>query len=118
MIRIALVVSTLIVSLVVGAPAEAVNERRTIMAVDGMMIDMHPDHLQQLRIRLQSFGPGLCHVRVRFAGQVLDLSAPPFTWSNWSIIGPAMIGGSHTLSISPQCSTGAMAEVSYVVAPN
>ena len=85
----------------------------TVPAVDGMIINTEPAALQRVKIRLKSFGPGFCKVRVILAGQVHSLAAPPMKWSSWHPIGPAVTGGAYSLSFSPQCDTGALGEIKY-----
>ena len=85
----------------------------TVPAVDGMIINTEPDALQHVKIRLKSFGPGFCQVRVILAGQVHSLAAPPAKWSSWYPIGPAVSGGAYSLNFSPQCGTGALGEIRY-----
>jgi hypothetical protein len=82
-------------------------------AVDGMLIDTKDNVLQQVRIRVKSFGPGFCAVRIIFAGKIHSISAPPLTWSSWTAIGPAVNGGAYDLDFTPECDTGALGEVKY-----
>jgi hypothetical protein len=82
-------------------------------ALDGMILELKPDVLQQVDIRVQSFGPGLCQVTVTLAGSTHSLAAPPLTWSNWFPIGPGLSGGAHSLGFSPGCDTGAQGQVRY-----
>lgn len=82
-------------------------------AVDGMVLQLKSDALQQVKIRLKSFGPGFCQVTIDLAGKTNSYAAPPLTWSTWLPIGPGLSGGAHKLGFSPGCDTGALGEVKY-----
>jgi hypothetical protein len=93
---------------------ESVHAEEVVLpAVDGLIVKTKAAVLQQVKLRLKTFGPGFCDVRVVFAGQVQSVVAPPLYWSNWLPIGPAVSGGAYELAFSPQCDTGALGEVKF-----
>src|SRR5690606_38421674 len=93
---------------VVGSAGLQSTSERVFPAVDGMLIRGHPKFLQQLRIRAKSLGPGVCATRVGFVDSVIDIAAPPLTWSDWYAIGPAFQGTTESLKFAPQCDTGSI----------
>ncbi len=96
-----------------GWQAPANGTEVTVPASDGMLIDGADGVLQQVKIQLQSFGPGFCEVRVSLDGKQQVFAAPPLTWSDWFPIGPAISGGAYALQFAPQCDTGALGNVRY-----
>jgi len=82
--------------------------------IDGMVLRLAPNALQQVEVRAQSFGPGFCQVEFSFADKRKGMLAPPLPkWSDWTKLDPAIQGGSHALGFSEKCDTGAIAEVRY-----
>jgi hypothetical protein len=84
-----------------------------VQIVDGMTLDLAENALQQVRVRLKSFGPGACAVTVSIDGESKTIVAPLFHFTDWTPVGPAEKGGSHKLKFHPDCSTGAMGYVQY-----
>jgi hypothetical protein len=87
---------------------------RVFPAVDGMLIHGHKNHWQQLEVRAKSFGPGICQTRIIFMGSIVDIPAPPLTWSGWFKVGPPFAGSAHNLAFESVCDTGSIGEVKYV----
>lgn len=100
-------------ALLLSWPLETNAAEVVAPVIDGMLIDTNDNVLQQVKMRVKSFGPGICAVRVIFAGKIHSFAAPPLTWSSWMPIGPAVNGGAYDLDFAPECDTGALGEVKY-----
>jgi hypothetical protein len=103
----------LLVSLGLFAAAAKAGEV-TLPIVDGMTLSTKAGLLQQVEVRAKSMGPGLCEVRVQFAGGTeVAVAAPPLVWSSWQKLSPAVAGGSYALAFTAKCDTGAIGEVRF-----
>jgi hypothetical protein len=100
---------------VAGASSACAGEV-TQQIVDGMIVEGKPNTLQQIQIRLKSFGPGFCGVDLQFLDSHEKIAAPPLVWSRWFPFGGAFNSGSHALGFSEDCDTGAIGEVKYIKA--
>lgn len=105
---------TIVVAMVLTAPAHSRNEMTTSPIADGMIINTRDKVLQQVEVRVKSFGPGFCQVSVTFADEPHSFSAPPLSWSDWFKLAPAVNGGSYRLGFEPGCDTGAIGEIRYL----
>lgn len=113
---VAEVVTICIVAIHAMFPTPAWGGEVTEPLLDGMVIEGKANTLQQVSIRVKSFGPGLCEVEITFHDQRLRLPAPPLTWSSWYSIGGAFNGGAYAIGFSPLCDTGALGQVKYIKA--
>lgn len=89
------------------------SSKIVIPAVDGQVIQLKPDALQQVEFRAKSMGPGFCSVIAGLGSDVVNIAAPPLSWSSWARLPTAHSGGAFSIRFSPQCDTGAVGEIRY-----
>lgn len=109
-------IALLVAASILAAASFVYAGQVTQQIVDGMIIEGKPNTLQQIQIRLKSFGPGFCGVDLRFLDSHEKIAAPPLSWSGWFPFGGAFSNGSHALGFSEDCDTGAIGEVKYIKA--
>jgi len=88
----------------------------TVSLYDGMTITTC-NCVANIQVRAKSLGPGFCDTRIsNNFGNSVQISAPPFSWSNWETLNSHLGEVMYTINVSANCDTGALFEVKYFAA--
>lgn len=94
-------------------PAAVAAREVTVSLHNGMSITTC-NCVANVQVRAKSFGPGFCDTRISNSfGNAVQISAPPFSWSNWEILNSHLGEVTYTINVSAECDTGALFEVKY-----
>ena len=104
--------SIVIIALII-LPSYSSAEEVTIPAIDGIVIELG-NYVQQVKIRVQSIGPGFCAVEYNLGDDTLGILAPPLVWTDWMPFETAFLSPTSVkFSENTICATGALAELQY-----
>jgi hypothetical protein len=103
-------------ALVDSLSAAAGAREITVSLHNGMSISTC-NCVANIQVRAKSFGPGFCDTRIsNNFGHSVQISAPPFTWSNWEVLNSHIGEMTFTINVSAKCDTGALFEIKYFAA--
>lgn len=90
------------------------NNRKLVVEslIDGATITT-ADAVANIEVRAKSHGLGFCATTISSNTNSVQILAPPFTWSSWSVIDSHVGKVSKTYSVSWDCDTGSLAEIRY-----